>query len=530
VHHIVVRRLVAVCLSLAAWLAVAVPAGAADRIFWSNYGNDTLGFANFDGSGGAPLTPTGATVATPRGTAINAEIGRLYWVNEAGSISWSNLDGTSGSNLVTTPATVNAGSGLAIDPNYGTRGRLYWANASSNKIGFANANNSGGGYLDTTGATVSTPAGVAIDPASNRIYWANVGANKISYANLDGSGGGADLATTGATVNVPEGVALDVAAGRIYWANQSGDKISFARLDGSGGGDLVTTGATVAHPTGVAIDPVAGRIYWGNFSVDHISYAALDGSGGGDLPVGAAAMNTAIYPALLRAPVPAGVPVITGDKVPGSGLFCSRGSWGPDLLGSLLFRVPASYAYQWTLDGADIGGATSSSYTAFVAGDYRCRVTASNAAGDATQTSDVFTVTAPPDPRTPQPPLPSPSGSDVFGLSALVSLKVAATRIPARGPLKVVVANANGFAVKVRIGGRTAARIRASAKRVVAIKPVSATVAANAKRTVSLRLPKAIQRELKRKRALRLVLTGSAADPGSHTRTLSKRVTVKLKR
>jgi low density lipoprotein receptor-related protein 5/6 len=526
----VARRLVAVCAPLATWLVLAAPAGAADRIFWSNYGNDTLGFANFDGSNGAPLTPSGATVSTPRGTAINAETGRLYWVNEAGSISWSSLDGSSGSDVVTTPATLNAPSGLAIDPNSGTRGRLYWANSSTNKIGFANANGSGGGYLDTTGATVNGPAGVAIDSASNRIYWANVGANKISYANLDGSGGGADLPTTGATVNVPEGVALDVAAGRIYWANQTGDKISFARLDGTGGGDLVTAGATVAHPTGVAIDPAAGRIYWGNFSVDKISYAALDGSGGGDLPVDAAAMNTAIYPALLRAPVPAGAPVISGDKVPGSLLFCPRGSWAADLLGSLLFRVPASYAYQWSLDGADIGGANSSSYTAFATGDYRCRVTASNAAGDAAQVSDVFTVTAPPDPRSPQPPLPSPSGSDVFGTSTLVSLKVAATRIHAKGPLRVVVANANPFAVTVRLGGRTAARIRTSAKRVVALKTVSATVAANAKRTLALRFPKAIQRELGRKRVLRLVLTGFAADPGSHTRTLSKRVTVKLKR
>jgi hypothetical protein len=76
-------------------------------------------------------------------------------------------------------------------------------------------------------------------------------------------------------------------------------------------------------------------------------------------------------------------------------LSCSTGSWAPDLLGSFLYRVPQSFAYQWTLNGSDIAGATSSSYSAFVPGKYGCRVTASNHAGSATQSSAAFTVNGP---------------------------------------------------------------------------------------------------------------------------------------
>ena len=50
-------------------------------------------------------------------------------------------------------------------------------------------------------------------------------------------------------------------------------------------------------------------------------------------------------------------------------------------------RAPESFARQWTRDGADIPGATGASYVATDVGAYRCRVTATNAAGSATQTS-----------------------------------------------------------------------------------------------------------------------------------------------
>ncbi len=109
-------------------LLFAPSALGADRVYWTNFDNNTISFANLDGSGG-------------------------------------------GGQLSTAGATANSPLGVAIDP---AAGRIYWANFSNNTISFANLDGSGGGgQLSTAGATASFPAGVAIDPAAGRIYWAN---------------------------------------------------------------------------------------------------------------------------------------------------------------------------------------------------------------------------------------------------------------------------------------------------------------------------------------------------------------------
>jgi DNA-binding beta-propeller fold protein YncE len=392
------RPLVAVCL-VSIGVAVVPTAFAGDRAYWTDTGGK-ISFANLDGSGGADLTTTGATVSDPQGVAFDPVTNRIYWANVSGStIAYAKLDGSSGGVLPTAGATINGPVGVAIDP---ATGRIYWGNTGGpTRISFANLDGTGGGDVVTGAATVNQPAGVAVDPALGRIYWANVAGNKISYANLDGSGG-ADLATGGATVSAPVGVAVDTATGRVYWANQGANKISFANLDGSGGGDLVTTGATVNVPTGVAIDPASGRIYWGNFSGNTISYANLDGSGGGDLAAAGATLTHSVFPLLLQAPRGTGVPVVSGGAVVGSTLSCTPGSWAPDAVASLDYRAPQSFVYGWSIGGTTIAGATSSSIIASAPGGYSCQVTASNQIGPAVQSSVAFTVNAALSP----PPLP----------------------------------------------------------------------------------------------------------------------------
>ena len=409
---------------------LASAARAADRVYWDN--GTTISFANLDGSGGgADLNLTGATtVNDPFGVAVDSAAGRIYWVTDgnfgAGKVSFANLDGSGGGgDLNTTGATANEPGGVAVDP---VARRVYWANTNAingilGTISWANLDGSGGGDLNTTGATAgcgpnpppSPPGpckalGLAVDPAAGKVYWSDFGAvNKISFANLNGSGGG-DLNTTGATVSDPAGVAVDAAAGRIYWANAAANKISFARLDGSGGGDLSTAGASVKGPVGVAVDAAAGRIYWANgggngagspTSAQKISWAKLDGSGGGDLKTTGATVQNASFPVLVESPRGAGAPAVTGGSVPGAVLSCGSASWAGDLPGAFLYRAPQSLAHQWSLGGTDIVGATGSSLTASVAGDYRCRVTASNTAGTAAQTSAAHTVSASPPKRKP---------------------------------------------------------------------------------------------------------------------------------
>jgi PKD repeat protein len=73
-------------------------------------------------------------------------------------------------------------------------------------------------------------------------------------------------------------------------------------------------------------------------------------------------------------------------------LTCQNGAWAPDLLASFVFRAPASFAYQWKLNGSNI--ATGPTFTPTQAGDYTCTVTATNQAGSTSQTSSVKQVKA----------------------------------------------------------------------------------------------------------------------------------------
>ncbi len=74
-------------------------------------------------------------------------------------------------------------------------------------------------------------------------------------------------------------------------------------------------------------------------------------------------------------PVEVSPPVVTGTAKAGGKLTCSTGTWKND---------PTMFAYQWSLDGTPIPGATSSTYTV-QSGDEQltltCGVTASNAKG-----------------------------------------------------------------------------------------------------------------------------------------------------
>jgi hypothetical protein len=382
------RRIVLVSAGAAAAISLvasAVSARAADRIYWANNngGVPSVSFANLDGSGG------GGNLATPEVGAVGLALypggGKVFWGSNASVIFLANLDGSGGAGELDPAGQPVSSPRVAVDPG---AGRIYWSNSlMSQGIYFANLNGTGGGQVNSTGATVNDPIGVVVDPAAGKIYWANAApTNKISFANLDGSGGG-DINTMGATVDNPQGVAVDPGANRIYWANVFGQKISFANLDGSGGGDLNTTGATVSNPAGVSIDAAAGRIYWASVIGQKISFARLDNSGGGDLNTTGATASFPNYPVILKAPTGTVPPQISGSE---RTLSCSQGGWSADLVASFLYRAPSNFAYRWSQDGSEIPGPNAGSFVPTAAGHYRCAVTASNPAGSASQTSDLF--------------------------------------------------------------------------------------------------------------------------------------------
>jgi DNA-binding beta-propeller fold protein YncE len=378
-------------LSLLVVLTLLLPAGAGavegsgDKIYWVNELANTVRYGNLDGTG-----TTATLVAEPGGTlpcgvAIDPAAGKIYWAGfESATIRVANLDGTGSAATLFAESAGSNSCGIAIDP---AAGKIYWANYG-NTIRVGNLDGSGSPSTLYTESGNRHPSGVAIDPAAGKIYWTNQDSDEVRVGDLDGSGASTLFEPSDVGDN-PIGVAVDPAAGKVYWTSLLSHEVHVGNLDGSGAATLYS-GETGA-PGGVALDPDAGRIYWGAYVGGTIRVGSLDGSEAAStlFPI-----ESSLFPALLRAPQ-AGTqaPAVSGGSSPGTPFSCSTGSWAPNLLGAFLFRAPRSFSYQWQLDGNDISGATASTYTFTEPGDYTCRVTASNHAGSASQTSAPVTVT-----------------------------------------------------------------------------------------------------------------------------------------
>jgi hypothetical protein len=392
-----VRTLFAVCMAVSAVLLWALPAQASETVYWSNYGSDSLAYANLDGSGGGGFDTAGQEVVGSEGLAIDSATGRLYWSNfsngsDTGAIRYAGLGGGDGGQLNAPGATVNEPAGVAIDPVSRT---IFWTNydggvEDKGTIGYAKLDGTAAGDLNTAGANLEDPEAIAVDPAGNRVYWSNSD-DTISYANLDNSGAGANLDLSGATPpSGIYGVAINAAARQIYWIDNSGGHISHANLVGGGGGDFDLGGAPFNSPYGLVFDPASGKIYWGNYSNGEERTGVFGflgiGGGGGGIDIATAPVDGPQNPVLLKGPSGTGVPTVSRTPKTTS-LSCSQGSWAPDYGEGFVYQAPKDYAYQWLLNGTPIGGANANTYTATGPGAYSCSVTGSNHNGSVTQTS-----------------------------------------------------------------------------------------------------------------------------------------------
>lgn len=383
----------ALLLCMAGWVASA--AVASDSIYWSSYtpgGGVLLG--DLGGSGAQNLFPG---ENSPEGVAIDAAAGKIYWADTtSGAIRVGNLDGTGARDLFTGEAQP---SGVAIDP---ASGLVYWADSTVNAplTGTIRVGNlDGTGTARTLFANESYPVAVTVDPANGKIYWGSYDQFTIRVGNLNGTG--ATNLFTGE--NYPTQLAVDPAAGRIYWNNEFNGNVRAGNLNGTGATSLYTNESDVG---GVAIDPAAGKIYWTSFDPRAPGNGAIRvGNLDGTAPAQSlyTGQTDPWMVALLHAPLGTGAPQLSGGGAVGQALSCGPASWAPELLSAFLYRAPRAFAYQWTVDGVPIAGATTSSVIASSPGAYRCQITATNAAGSTTQTSAPTTVSAPTTP--PRPPL-----------------------------------------------------------------------------------------------------------------------------
>lgn len=386
-------------LTLVAVLLVASSARAAEYVYWNNYHEEpgAIGFANIDGSGGGAVG--GATFLYPEGMAYDPVTNRLYTTAgefEPGErkISYVNLDGSGGGVLTAPGALVEEADGLAIDPTTRT---VFWLNdAVTETIGWARLDGSAGGVLNTTGATFSNAYRLALDPVAGRVYWGNNNGT-IGYANTNNTGGGM-LNTTGAPpFSGVNGLTVDNASGRLYWIDTNTDNIAYASLNGSGGGQLGIGTALFEGPYGLALEPSQNRLYWGNEQngttrTEALGFVNIGSETGGGVTISTAFLNGPQDPVIIKSPTGTGAPQVTQSQAQ---LSCSQGSWATDASGGNFFQSPRTYAYQWSLNGSAISGATASTYTATAPGSYGCTVTATNQAGSAQQSgASSVTVTA----------------------------------------------------------------------------------------------------------------------------------------
>jgi PQQ-like domain len=370
----------ALSLCAAAWLASA--AFASDLIYWTSYtGAGGVRVGDLGGAGAQDLF-TGES--SPDGVAIDAAAGKIYWADTtSGVIRVANLDGTGARDLYTGESSP---SGVAIDP---AAGLIYWANAVSRSGAIRVGNLDGSGAARTLFAAESYPVGVTIDPAAGKIYWGSYDTFAIRVGNLNGTGAATNLFTG---EDYPTQLAIDPAAGKLYWTNEFAGNVRVGNLDGTGAASSLYSGE--GDVGGVAIDPGSGKIYWSNWNLGTVRVGSLDGAAPAQsLYQG---QSDPWFVALLRAPLGAGSPQVSGPAGLGQTLTCSPGSWAPDLLGAFLYRAPQSLAYQWTVNDAPIPGATTSSLLVSSPGDYRCEEIATNAAGSTTQTSAPTQVLPPP--------------------------------------------------------------------------------------------------------------------------------------
>jgi hypothetical protein len=407
---------------------------AAGRIYWTNrFGNKIQRAPLAPGGTAEALYESGDGVDDPTGIAIHPAAGRIYWSNLGDdSIRRAPLapHGTV-ETLYGSAEGVLGPAGLAIDP---AAGRIYWANAGDSTIRGAPLAPHGNVQTLYGPQGLSNPGGVAIDSAAGRIYWT------YWHSWADGRIQGAplysgrvkrptapdDLYDSSRGVSYAGGLAIDPNP-----AEPGPERLELERdteryrTGGWLGGALDWARDLFPRPTASP-----GLIYWGNGGTttggqapnpdDHKIRRAPLAPGGTFETLYSDYAQGVYFPtglALLRAPLGTVPPTVSWQFVftegPVSGplfgpapdlgrfeqeLACSKGTWAPDLLGSFLYRAPQSFTYQWIRNGTDLPTGypdpTKPHWTPTSAGSYSCRVTATNRAGSATQTSAAFTVTS----------------------------------------------------------------------------------------------------------------------------------------
>lgn len=276
------RGMIHIVLVAIAMLSLALPATAAQAVYWVDAG--TVYRAGPDGTGAKPILTTFADQI-----AIDPMEGRMYLTGDlplgaplpTGRVWRAELDGSGQQTLVESWA---APVGIALEPTgvLTVIPMMFWADRTT----IQRANHEGEIVTEVVKG-LSSSFGMAFDPVGRQIYWTqnvedgSTALPAVQRANMDGS----DVQTLVTVIGPATGITIDPVAGKMYWGyvNPLIDglfpgSIQRANLDGT---DVQTVVSGLIEPIGVALDG-EGRIYWtdsgGAFGNGSVHRAWLDGS------------------------------------------------------------------------------------------------------------------------------------------------------------------------------------------------------------------------------------------------------------
>jgi DNA-binding beta-propeller fold protein YncE len=495
---------------------------------------DAPNIAQFDIGAGGVLSPKTVPQApgepAPYAAAASPDGRSLYVANQGASISQYDI-GAGGLLQPKSPATVSVAmaqfNAIAISPD----GRTVWAPDSDNDNVRQFDIAADGTLTVLAGAVpaVPDPQGIAVTPDGRNVYVTSSSAATV--AQYDVGAGGALTPKTPTTVPAganPVSVAVSPDGRSAYVTSFA---VGVFQYDIAPGGGLVAKSpASVPQPAAfaVALTP-DGRSAYVTFNNDVAQYdvgpgGALTPKSPASVPAGNTAFGVVTTPdlgpvaAFAATARPARSPSLfdaSASSDPDDALARFDWNFGDGTTGPNAGPTPAhTYAnpgtYQVTLTVTDARGCNGA--LVFTGQTASC----SPSAGTVSQTVVIPAGPAPPAAR--------------FGRRTLVTLRLARSRIPAKGPVPVIVSNRNPFAVRGALGGRTVAPVTVSRRRRVGLRSKSFNVRASGRRTVRLALPRPLRRVLRTRRRLALRLRARVRDPAGNRRTVTKTVRPRLKR
>ncbi|MFC2095251.1 hypothetical protein ACFLSW_02290 [Candidatus Bipolaricaulota bacterium] len=116
--------------------------------------------ANLDGTGGSSFGALAGTVDLPYDIALDVAAERMYATSDGNNtVAISDLDGMGGTALAV--ATLSRPMGIALDT---AAGKMYITNNVNGTVIVANLDDSGGSSLGTLGGTLNEPREIALSP------------------------------------------------------------------------------------------------------------------------------------------------------------------------------------------------------------------------------------------------------------------------------------------------------------------------------------------------------------------------------